>query len=217
MATVTTSVQGGNESGTTHTVSGLSYEPGDMLVALSITKPTASITVTDSGSYAWTRTETTAALGIGGRIYTRVATNSATNTTLSYTLETGGALSFISFRVRPDAGKAIRVNATGKAVGLGSTISLAMPGTITTSSILIGAHMVDDDVYFTDSDTTNGSWSAVNVRTSSGADRAVASQWKIPTAAGAQTYNGSLSSSEYWIVMALNLLEIDLGYWGVKA
>lgn len=213
MATVTTSVQGGGETGTTHTVSGLTYLSGDLLIAFTVTTDSSSLTVNDGGTNSWSLTE----IGGGGRLYTRLATNNATNTSFTVTRGSSGAVSFISFIVRPDAGKVVSISSSTSTTGTGTSVSLAVPGTITTSSVLFGAHMVNNDVYFTDTDTTNGAWSAVNVETSSGVDRAVASQWKIPNAVGAQTYNGTFAGSETWRAITLNVLEADLGFWGVRA
>lgn len=216
MATITQSVQGGFESGTSTTVSGLTYKTGDVILVAIVT--TSSGSVKDSGLYDYTRIVfVTTPAAMAGRVMMRTATNDATNTTLTVSNTSSCALSFITMIVRPDAGKQITLKSTNYVSGSGTTASLSMPGDMTTQSVIFGVQAVADDVFFTDSDTTNGAWSSVFSRTSSGVDRAIATQWKQPTAAGTQTYNGTYASSESWGLMGVHLLETDFGFWGVRA
>lgn len=219
MATVTQLASGYSDSTTLFTLSGITYNAGDVILGFSQSYADCTQVYDDvSGGYGRASQRTSASTN-WGTYFVRTPTVSTASTTLYLDLQTTTACAVVVWRIQPDAGKVLSrpggTISSGYSTSFSTTIS-----NVTETSIVFGAHAVADNVYATDSDTLNGSWSSVfAVSTGTGTDRAVASQYKAVTLGGDQTYGGTFSGggTEYFVAMTYHLLEGDIGYWGMKA
>lgn len=126
----------------------------------------------------------------------------------------------VLWKIVPDAGKFIRPVKGSSATGSGTTASYADFGGLEKTNIIFGATAVADDNYFTDSDTTDGTWSSVYYQTSTAAadDLAICSQYKIVTGSATQTYNGTfVAGTEFFTIGGMVFAETESPYWGIRA
>lgn len=170
--------------------------------------------ISDTNGNAWTSRQNAlidpgaASAGQALRIFTTPMAGGALDTGDTITVSFGNttvARSYALWEVIPQAGYAIAYG-----TGAVETATTASP-TITTSSIAEGDIVIGaigregNDAHTADSDTTNGVWGTAQASgvgtTTSGSQ--VASQWKVATAAGTQTYNPTFGSSrdacEAWV------------------
>ena len=132
-------------------------------------------------------------------IFTCQVTDAVTSGTITVTLsDAAGSKTVQVYRVRPATNEVLSHVATSTgSTGNASTFS-APAVSVTNGNIIFGcASLEDNGAASGDSDTTNGSWSAVvNRIADNGSDSnstTCVSQYKTVTATGSQTWNGSTS------------------------
>lgn len=119
-------------------------------------------------------------------------------------------------RLRPDPGKMIRLKSYGYTGGYTSTPSIAVPSTAK-NDIIVGCGSIAYNATFTDSDTTDGTWSSVySIASTASTDITSQMQVKQVTGSTAQTYNGTFSASRYFSIGYMVFTEVDAPYWGTK-
>lgn len=224
MATVTQLASGQISSGGTITLTGVSCDKNDLFVVFSSSYSSTGIS-TIGGNYDFDYLSGSPIVGNSPDLWVEVAYGiqqgpRSNNMTLSYSSSAPAA--GILFRVRPDSGKSIlTVSGVRDLAGTASTSrSITTVAYVAPTSILIGGYSVGDDTYFTDTDTTNGSWSSVfYIASTAGNDLAVFGQSKIVTAAGSQTYGGTWANlqSEYAGGHLLLFYEVEDPHWGMRA
>lgn len=224
MATVTQLSSGSIYTGTTVNLTGVSVEPGDFLALFMSSYATLGVSsisnlgnIQMSNNYGIRLTGPSPDLWVDS--WFGFQTSTVASTTISVNFSSSRPAAVIAFRVRPDTNKQLflRSRDVNSSQTLSTVRSIATSAPVTSDSILIGSFGVGDDTFFTDSDTLNGSWSAVfyagnSVGTS---DLAVFGQSKIVTGSGQQTYGGTFPGSEYAAGFLLHLYEIGFPYWGV--
>jgi hypothetical protein len=199
------------------TTGGVGFVAGDLVIVrvagdnLSATTPT--ITVTDNaagGSNTYTQiafagVNATAAAGcVGGIFATKAARALAAGGTITVTYS--GSITAKAAYIEVFSGYEITLrNAAVTATGA-STAPAVTSGSAEIGDLVIGAVAFESRGTPTfDADTTNGPWVVPfnKPNATSGSDAAcvqASGQHKFPTAAGAQTYNNTITSTE-WVAM----------------
>lgn len=220
MATVTQMSSLDVSSGYTVYFNNVTYQPDDILIGF-VLSDDALFGVSDNG-FNWSTVQNQYSSGNDrASIIYRQPTNSATNTNVALVITDSISPRWamgLLFRIRPDYGNTLSLQALNNLEYNGTSPSLTIPGTPTSRSVII-AGQCNNGVQFTfdDTDTTAGAWSAKwGFNASSGADRAIAAQYKQPTGDVAQTYNGTFLVGARTMLLGVNILEVDRGYWGVR-
>ncbi len=221
MATVTNLISGSQDSGTSLTVGGLSYQRDDVILGFVVTNGVVA-NISDSNGFVYDFTDQPFGLSNAWRstYFWDYMTGSTGSASLTIQRNTSTACAFIVYRIRPASGKFMWLRTGNTFGGRSTSVDQSFFGYIGPTSLIFGGQAVANDNYFTDSDTTNGSWSSpFVVSTSSGTDRAIASQYKFTTAEGQQNYSGNFPGglNEYWNVWLLTADEIGYPHWGMSA
>jgi hypothetical protein len=157
---------------------------------------------------------------LNGYAYFGEQTQTVTNQTITLNFSGSNPTAVIIFRVRPDEGSRILAKSLNvlSSQPISASFSLSTTLQVTSDSIIVGGCAVADDTTFTDSDTTNGSWSSVYSQFSTaGADLGVFGQTKVVTGDGQQTWNGTWATgqSEWASGYVFNVYEVEFPRWGV--
>lgn len=213
MATITQVATIYVTGGPTGTSSSFSYQPNDLLIGFcSTSSPTTSVT---ESSLIWSFTQfTITPITWYGSIISRVASTPGINKTVTMNFSGGGGYCFAAiYRVRPDAGNSVALDSVA---GKTDNSAVTIPGPVGSRSVIFGARAFrDSGVDYTDTDTTAGSWSATST-VRFGETGGVNVQYKQPTGPATQEYGGAISFGGYYALMGANIIESNLGYWGVR-
>lgn len=199
-------------------ITGVSASVGDMLVVMLACDNTGAngtpptVTCTDSGGNTYTsrvnnwRSATSVPNdGVANRAFTSSITTALSGGTITLSLDPNTtAKTALVKKIAPDAGEEVTY---GTNAGNSSTSTLP---TVTTSSITNGHTVIGfvgietNENIFSDSDTTNGTWSTQqtelsNTGTVFGSVR-IASQHKTVTATATQTYNPTTANTRDWAI-----------------
>lgn len=224
MATVTQLSSGSISTGTSINLTGVSVEPGDMLVLFVATYSTFGVTgISNLGNVLLSNNlglvNTASFPDIRSDNYYSLQTATVTSQTITVDLSSSAAGAAILFRVRPDFGNQLvfRQRSTQASNTLSS--SFATPAiNVQEGSIVVGGCVVADDTTFTDTGTSGGSWSSVfSALNSVGTyDLAAFGQTKIMNAAvSSLSYNGTFPASEYAVGYIIEIIECGLPYVGM--
>ncbi len=180
--------------------------------------------ITDSVGNVWKRAKSfiydpgAASAGIEGAIYVCPKIVTALTSANSVTLSLGVAAvakcwSFTQVEAQSGYFYSHDNGTTGTGTGAATGTPTVTTGSVTTYTAVIGLSVCESpNTYTGDSDTTNGSWSAIQTTsvgtTTSGV--AIGSQVKIVTGAGAQTFNPTHTSSDTAIAYVTMPMEIDI-------
>jgi hypothetical protein len=163
--------------------------------------------LSDSGSNTWTtRAHATYDPGAAGDgctivVGTAIVTNALTSGTVTATFSVETDQSAIQvYRVRPGTGETVSFVTSGTAGGSNATAHKTSTISVTSGDIMFGVASVETDESLTgDSDTSNGSWSAVvNTTADAGTDDdsiTCVSQYKITTGTGNQQWEGTSATA----------------------
>jgi hypothetical protein len=204
---------GSASSGTTLVITTTANIDADDLVVvrvagdnLSATTPT--ITCTDSGgntytSHAFDGQNATAAAGcVGAILATRATSSVASGGTITITFS--GAITAKAAYAESFVGFANFSEITALAVsGASTSPSSGASASVSSGSLVVGLIAVESNASVTaDSDTSNGNWSTQVLQISAAGGTAntrveAAGQYKITTGAGAQTFNGTITSTDW--------------------
>jgi hypothetical protein len=222
MATVTQLSSGSISSGTAVNLTGVSVIPGDLLVLFMSSVSSLGVSsISNLGNIQISNNLGLVNTGpfpdLRGDNWYAIQTATVTGQTITVNFSSSAPSVAIAFRVRPDEGNQLVVRQRRtKSSNTSSTVFSTPTINAQQGSIVIGGCAVHDNTFFTDTDTSGGSWSSVfYVQSTASTDIAVFGQTKIMNAQSNIAYNGSFPSTEHAVGYILEVVEQGIPYWGV--